>query len=189
MAKKYRSDEFGESLKKGLKYPWNNASRLLNIFWILLPILGWFALGGYGKKIVRELILKQNKQLPAFGDFWENFKQGIIIFVFMIPTYLVLFLIMLIPFFGRGLYFLALFFLLPWLTMNFFVKETFEALWEVKKAFYIVTNNIVDYLWVLLKTIIFTIIYGLLSIVLVGIPAYAFGKMYFLTEFYKKHKK
>jgi len=190
IAKKQKtSEEFGKSLKQGLKYPWNKASKLWNMLWILLPIFGWFALAGYVKKIVRELINGQRKNLPAFGGFWSNFKQGIIIFIFLIPTMFVLSIISAIPIIGGTLNLLVSIFLVPWLIMNFFVKETFNALWEVKKAFNIVTENIVDYLWAYLKTLIYTAIYGILSIFLIGIPCYLFGRSYFLTEFYKNYKE
>lgn len=190
IAKKQKtSEEFGKSLKKGLKYPWNKASRLWNILWVLVPIFGWFALAGYSKIIIRELIKGQRKNLPAFGKFWSNFKQGVIIFVFLIPTMFVLNIIGVIPFFGGTLSLLISVFLFPWLIMNFFIEETFNSLWEVKKAFNIVTENIVDYLWAYLKTIIYMIVYGILSIFLIGIPCYSFGGYYFLTEFYKNHKK
>ena len=35
---------FGEAFK----YPFNRWKGMLNILWVLLPIFGWFALGGYG---------------------------------------------------------------------------------------------------------------------------------------------
>lgn len=182
------SENFGNSLEKGLKYPWNKASKLWNILWVFLPIFGWFALAGYGKKIVRELILKQNKHLPAFGGFWNNFQQGVIIFVFFIPTWIVLSLINFIPFVGWIFYFFLTIFIIPWLTMNFFIKEKFAALWDIQKAFDVVFSHGKEYVFAFLKTIIFSVIYGLLSFVLVGIPAYVFGNMYFLAEFYKKFK-
>ena len=189
MAKKRNGKNFGESLQGGLAYPWNKASRLLNGLWLLLPIFGWFALLGYFKRIVRELILKQNKELPAFGNFWFNFKEGIIIFVFFIPTWIVLMLISLVPFFGGILNLLINIFILPWLVMNFFIKEEFSALWDLRKAFDIVFGNAKEYIIAYVKTIIYTVIYGLLSLVLIGIPPSLFGGYYFLAEFYKKFKK
>jgi hypothetical protein len=153
-----KKESFGESLSKGLKYPWNKASRLWYILWVLVPIFGWFALGGYIKKIVKELVKGQRKELPKFGPFWENFVQGIIIFVFLIPTYIVLMLVMAIPLVGEPLYYLIAIFILPWLIMNFFVKGTFSSLWELKKAFDIVTSNAKEYVIAIIKTFIFAVI-------------------------------
>ena len=189
MAKKKDFDSFSISLKEGLKYPWNKASRLWNILWLLFPIFGWFALAGYFKRIIKELVKGNNKQLPEFGKFWQNFKDGIIIFVFMIPTIIALFMVKMIPLIGDVLSTLIEVFLLPWLIINFFVKETFDSLWDIKNAFSLVFENAVDYIFAYLKTLIFTLIYGLLSIVLVGIPCYIFGNSFFLAEFYRNNKK
>jgi hypothetical protein len=77
--------------------------------------------------------------------------------------------------------------MLPWLTINFFVKDKFDALWELEKAFKIVTKNFTEYLLALVKTVIFCVIYYLLCFVLVGIPCLQFGSMYYLAKFYKDH--
>ena len=185
---KMDADSFKKDLKLGLKYPWNKASRLWNILWILIPILGFFALFGYLKKIVRAIVKGKNKQLPEFGNFFTNLSDGFIIFIFMIPTFLVLGLLALVPLVGELLYALAVIFLVPWLTVNFFMKETFDSLWEIKKAFNIVVDNIREYLFAFLKTICYLVIYWFLSLVSIGIPCLMFGKAYYLAEFYKKYK-
>ncbi|MBN2420668.1 DUF4013 domain-containing protein [Candidatus Woesearchaeota archaeon] len=187
MTEKMTKGRFSKDFKAGFSYPWGRASRLWNILWVLLPIFGWFALAGYGKKIARSLISGNTKELPVFGGFWNNFKEGVFIFVFMVPTMIVLFALNLVPLFGQLAYFLAAFGLLPWLIMNFFMKETFESLWDIKKAYRIVSTNVVEYLFAMLKTILYTIVYGMMCIVLVGIPCLAFGQNFFLAEFYRKN--
>ena len=184
---KMDKESFSKSLKQGLGFPWGKPSRLWNILWVLLPIFGWFALGGYGKKIVRSLIHGNTKELPEFGGFWNSFKEGLFIFVFMIPTMMALFALRMVPFAGQLAFFLAAVLLVPWLTMNFFVKETFNSLWDVKKAYRIVTENFVEYLFAYLKTIVYCIVYLVLCLVLVGIPCLAFGGRFFIAEFYRKH--
>jgi len=183
-----KNKTFGQSLEQGLKYPWQKPRRLWNILWILLPIFGWLALTGYVKKIVKNLATGKRKEIPAFGGFWNNFVQGVKIFIFLIPTYIVLSLINEIPIGGTALYYIISIFLLPWLIINFFVKGKFSALWELKKVFNIVFKNAVEYIIAFVKTIIYEVIYGILSIVLVGIPCYTFGNLYFLTDFYQKYK-
>ncbi|MBR9692081.1 DUF4013 domain-containing protein [Candidatus Woesearchaeota archaeon] len=187
MAKKQDTEDFGESLKQGLLYPWNKADRLWNVLWMLIPIFGMFAIVGYAKKITRALIKGQRKELPAFGSFWNNFKEGIIVVIFLIPTFVVLGLLNVIPIIGALAGTLANIFLIPWLVMNFFMNNTFGSLWEIKKAFNLVFNNATEYIMAYIKTLIYMLVYGLLSIVLVGIPCYMFGGFYFLTEFYNKH--
>ncbi|MFH0857893.1 MAG: hypothetical protein V1848_04055, partial [Candidatus Magasanikbacteria bacterium] len=51
--------------KVGFKYPFNRAKGMLNIFWIFLPIVGWFALGGYTVRIVQGFIRGEYKELPT----------------------------------------------------------------------------------------------------------------------------
>ena len=187
MAKKLDEKEFKRTLSEGLKYPWAKAGRLWNILWILLPIYGWFALMGYVKKIVRDLVNGKMAELPKFGSSWKNFKDGMIVFIFLIPTMIALGLLNIIPFAGTAAYFLASIFLLPWLVINFMVKETFDSLWELKNAFNNVFNNAVEYIFVYLKTLVFIIIYSILSFVLVGIPCYMFGYPYFLAGFYRRY--
>ena len=180
-------ENFSKSLKQGLQYPWAKPSRLWNILWMLLPIFGWFALGGYGKKIARSLVHGNTKELPEFGPFWNNFKEGLFIFVFLIPTWIVLFAFLAVPYVGRFVYHFAALFLLQWLVLNFYTYETFDSLWNVKKAFKTVTNNFVEYLFAFLKTIVFFAVYLVLCLVLVGIPCLMFGGRYFIAEFYRKH--
>ncbi|MFC1728633.1 DUF4013 domain-containing protein [Nanoarchaeota archaeon] len=184
---KMTAKEFKKDLSAGLKYPWGEASRLWNILWILLPIFGWLALVGYLKKIVRSLVKGDTKKLPKMDPFWKSFVEGVVVAVFMIPTAIALGLINAVPFFGAIVGTLISIFLLPWLTINFFEKETFNALWEIKKGFNKVFDNAVEYIFVYLKTIVFAIIYTILMVVLVGIPCATFGRMYFLAAFYNKH--
>ena len=179
---------FKKDLVSGLKYPWNKGSRLLYILWVLVPIFGWFVLGGYFKKIVKTLVTKQRRELPKLGSVFESFIEGIVIFILMIPTFVVFGMIGSIPFLGNITSAFINIFLLPWLTINFFMKGNFKSLWEIKKAFNIVFDNIKEYLFAFIKTAVYGIIYGILSLILIGIPCAVFGRMYYLTAFYKKHK-
>ena len=144
---------------------------------------------GYGKVIIKALVSGKRKELPSFGKFWTNFKEGVVIFIFFIPTFMVLILIGLIPIAGNAVATLFNIFLLPWLIINFLVKGTFDSLWEIKKSFNLVFDNVVEYLFAYLKTLVYALIYAILSIVLVGIPCYIFGGSYFLTDFYRNHNK
>lgn len=179
---------FTDDLVLGLKYPWNHAKRQWNILWILLPIFGWFALIGYGKKIVLELVSDKRQGLPAFGNFWNNFKEGAMIFILMLPTFLAIGFLNVIPVAGRLLATLIQLFLLPWLTINFFVKGKFDALWELENAYDAVFSNVKEYIVFLLQSIIFGTVYWFASFILIGIPGMAFGHMYFFTKFYQKHQ-
>lgn len=176
-----------DNLKAGIIYPWNNASRLWNILWMLIPFLGALAIMGYVKEIVKSLATGNNKELPAFGNFWDNTLWGLKIIIFILPTAMVLGLIYVIPKIGALLYTLIALIMLPWLMINFYTKEKFSALWEIEKCFSSVTKNLGDYVVSLLKTIVYVIIYGLASFILIGIPCYTFGSMYYMAEFYKEN--
>jgi len=180
-------DDFGKSLSEGLKYPWGQPVRLLNILWVLLPIFGWFALIGYGKKIILSLVKGHRTELPPFGSFSKNLSEGFMIFIYMIPTMIVLMIIQMIPLVGYILGLLVNWFILPWLTINLMVKGEFSALWELEQAFNVVVNNAKAYVIAFVKTLVYSVVYFVLSFVLVGIPCNAFGGMYFLTEFYSDY--
>ena len=55
--------------KTAFYYPFNRPIGLLNILWVLLPIIGWFALFGYTIVIIKHFIKGDFKELPEFGFF------------------------------------------------------------------------------------------------------------------------
>ena len=61
--------------KTAFKYPFNRAKGMLNILWMFLPIIGWFALGAYSIIIVKEFSKGEFKQLPIF-NFGSDLKLG-----------------------------------------------------------------------------------------------------------------
>lgn len=176
-------------LKAGLKYPWGAPRRLWNILWVLLPIIGWFALGGYGKRIINSIVKGNTKELPDFGDFWDNFIKGVMIFLKFLPLMIILMAISYIPYIGQIIYLAVSILLLPWIWVNLMEKYTLASTFEFDKAIKIVFGNFIEYIVALLKTLLYVIIYAILSIVLVGIPCIAFGQRLFIADFYAKNKK
>lgn len=180
------------SFKTAFQYPFNRAIGLWNILWCLIPILGMFALFGYGIRLAQEFIRGEFKQLPTFR-FWENCKLGFLMFLKMIP-----FLFVYVLFIGAlesllhkspfVLFFINLFLgilVLPILIINFFNKETVKSSFELKivKS---VFDNLGDYLMAFLKSIGLGVVFILMWIVLVGIPAGSFTKNIFLADFYRR---
>jgi hypothetical protein len=106
----------------------------------------------------------------------------------MIPTVAVLMVLQRLGFIGFIVSFFLSIFILPWLVMNFYMKETFSSLWSVGEAFKKVFNNFGDYVFVLLKSIVYSVFYLILSIVLVGIPCSLFGKNFFFADFYSRSR-
>lgn len=177
--------------KSGFKYPFNRAAGLLNILWFFLPIFGWFALFGYSITIVKHFIKGDFKELPKF-NFGKNLSLGFFMFFksipFIIAITFVYIIVGLIPFLGfLGTSFIALF-IVPILMINFFNKETVESYFELKKVS-AVFDNLGEYIIVVLKTIALKVIFFIMILLLVGIPAGAFSKNIFLADFYRRYVK
>jgi len=80
----------------------------------------------------------------------------------------------------------ALFLGLPVLYMNFFKKETIGSLFEfdiLSKVF----KNYGQYWLMIVKTMGLNIIFLILVLVLVGLPAMAFANIVFYADFYGKY--
>lgn len=185
-------------LKSGLKYPWGAPRRLWNILWALIPIIGWFALGGYGKRIVNSIVKKNTKALPEFGAFWDNFVIGFMLFLKMLPIMIIIMTYNFLLTYLKGIaviywplwliYIAFSIFIMPWIGINLMQKYTVASTFEFGKAANIVFGNFAEYIIVLVKTIGYVLIYAILSIVLIGIPCLAFGQRLFIADFYASVK-
>ena len=190
--KKSKSGMAELNFKTAFKYPFNRAKAMLNILWILLPIFGWFALGGYCVRIIQEFSKGKFKQLPVL-KFGSDMKLGFFMFIKSLPF--VLAYIVVVGILGKtnpvvmGLaeFFLG-FFVIPILTINFLNKETIGSFFEfeiLKSVF----NNLGDYIVAVLKSILLGIIFLIMIIVLVGLPAGVFTQNMFLADFYRRRVK
>jgi len=177
--------------KTAFKYPFNRPAGMLNILWFLVPILGWFALMGYGIRIVKNFINNDFKELPLFS-LGDDFKLGFFMFIKMLPLIIVLILInvILTPMkgFGSFISILISIFVFPILVVNFFNKETVSSSFELDKV-RPVFEHFWEYIIVLLKGIGLAIIFLIMSLILVGIPASTFTKNLFLADFYRRFAK
>jgi len=177
--------------KSAFKYPFNRPAGMLNILWVLLPIIGWFALMGYSIRIVKHFIKNDFKELPLF-KFSESFKLGFFMFLKMIPLIIVIVIVNvvvgLVPVAGFIANLFINLFIIPILVINFFNKETIESCFELGKIQY-VFDNIVEYLIAILKSIALAVIFIIMSVILVGIPANSFTKNIFLADFYRRYVK
>ena len=174
------------------KYPFNRPKGMLNILWVLLPIIGWFALGGYGVRIIKEFSRGEFKELPAF-KFSSDLELGFMMFIKSIP-FLVAYGITttILDRVDSGLAelvnFLIAILVIPILSINFMNKETVGSLFEFK-ILKSVFDNFGDYIMALLKSFLIGIIFLVMWIVLVGIPAGSFTKNIFLADFYRRRVK
>jgi hypothetical protein len=177
---------------EGLKFPWQKPRRLWNILWVLVPIVGWFALMGYIVRIVQNLNRGNTKEIPKMDDFWDKFVLGFMTFVKMIPFMVLLgivaWILKLVPIAGNIVYGFIALFIVPYLALNLMVTEKFAAIWEFEKAIKTVFGNFRKYLVALVMTLFYCAIYILLSIVLVGIPCLMFGQNFYMVDFYRHAK-
>ena len=180
------------NFETAFNYPFNRAKGMWNILWILVPIIGWFALGGYGVRIIKEFIKGEFKQLPIF-EFESDLKLGFMMFLKAIPFMIVYIIVTAIldkmdSWAAELVNLLIGLFIVPMLTINFLNKETVNSFFEFK-ILKSVTNNFRDYIITLLKSILLGIIFLIMWIVLVGIPAGAFTKNIFIADFYRRRVK
>jgi len=186
MKKEIKELEFGQAFK----YPFKRPAGLLNILWVFLPILGWLALYGYTIRIVKHFTKGDFKALPGF-KFGKSLGLGFFMLIKAIPFMIVLGVINAAV--GRtpmgfiGTLFIAIF-VVPILTVNFFNKETVASYFELNKLAP-VFKHITEYIVVILKSILLKIIFLLMIIVLVGLPAGAFTQNIFIADFYRRHVK
>ncbi len=68
------------SFSDAFKYPFKTPKRLLYALWLIIPILGWFALFGYIVRLVNEFVEGRYEGLIKL-DFMEDLKLGFITFL------------------------------------------------------------------------------------------------------------
>lgn len=172
-------------------YPFKKPIRLWYILWGLIPILGWFAIGGFTIRIVNNFIKGDFKEIPRM-EFSDDLSLGAVMFIKALPAWIAItaasMILSLIPIIGfLSSLFISLF-LVPILSINFIKHQTVESYFDfqiLKKVF----DNISEYSIALLKQIALGIIYIVLTIVLVGIPAGQFSRSIFIADFYGKYVK
>ena len=178
--------------EKAIRYPFNRMKGMLNALWLFVPIFGWFALFGYVVRIVNEFIDGKFEELPTI-QFMDDMKLGFMMFLKAIPFFLVYMVLisgigMVSETLSSIVTFATAIFMIPLLNMNFLRKQTVESYFEFG-ILTAVTENVGDYIVTILKGIALTIIFMIMAIFLVGIPAQMFTKNIFIADFYRRYVK
>lgn len=186
-AKKARELTFREAFT----YPFNRFVGLFNILWILVPIFGWFALGGYKVRITQQFIKGQYKQLPEM-HFVDDMILGAKMFFKIIPLILAVAIfagvLQILGPIGTIAVILLEILVLPVLILNFMKNETVASSFELGKA-RAVFQNLWEYVVALFMDIVLALVFVLLTIVLVGFPAGVFTKGMYIANFYNRFVK
>jgi len=170
------------------KYTFNRMKGMLNILWVFVPIVGWFALGGYSVRIVQEFVKGEFKQLPEM-KFGEHMALGFFMFFKALPFFIVFAILAgilsSVDAVMEGIVFIAEVIAVPMLAINFITKETVESFFEFK-VIKPVFDNFKEYVFAILKSLVLGFIFCLMSFFLIGIPALIFTKNIFLADFYRR---
>lgn len=179
------------TFREAFTFPFNRFVGLFNIFWILVPIFGWFALGGYKVRITQMFIKGNYKQLPEM-HFVDDMILGAKMFFKAIPLVLAVAIfagvLQVLGPVGTIATILLEILVLPVLILNFLKNETVASSFELGKA-RAVFENLWEYIVALLKDILLAIVFVLLTIVLVGFPAGVFSKSIYLANFFNRFVK
>ncbi|AKB19881.1 DUF4013 domain-containing protein [Methanosarcina sp. WWM596] len=175
------------SFSEAVKYPFKVPQRLLYILLLFIPIIGWLALFGYAVRLVNEFIEGMYEGLIKL-DFMEDLKLGFMVFLKALPFYIAYMVILFATTYvnetlGNLVNLLLGFFVIPLLAVNFFRKQTIESFFEFD-VLNIVRDNPGEYIVTVLKQYALVIIFAVLSIVLVGIPAMFFTNSIFVANLY-----
>ena len=164
---------------------------MLNIFWVFVPFTGWFALGGYGVRIIQQFLKGDFKELPKF-DFTPDLKLGFSMFLKALPfifSYIILLAVLWAI--DPRLHWLRLIteiFVIPFMSIHFVNKMTVASFFEFGVLKHVL-NDLGGYLMALLKEILLGILFFILSFGLIGFPMSTFTKNIFLADFYRRSMK
>lgn len=175
------------SFSDAFKYPFKTPTRLVYALLLLIPILGWLVLFGYVVRLVNEFIEGRFEGLIKL-EIVDDLKLGVITFLKALPFYIAYLIIIFIASYissslGSLVSFLLAFFVVPILMVNFFRKQTIESFFEFD-LLNVVKDNLGDYIMIVLKQIALTIVFLILSFILIGIPALYFTSSIFVANFY-----
>lgn len=178
------------SLSDAFKYPFKEPKRLLYALLVLIPIFGWIVLFGYTVRLINEFIEGRYEGLIKI-EIIDDLKLGFSMFM----KYLPLVIILLITNYavnhtnltlGLLIQLLLSLFVLPLLIANFMRKKTIGSCFEFG-VLNVIKENPGDYIIAILKQYALTIIFLILSIILIGIPALLFTNTIFMANFYGRN--
>lgn len=180
-----------DSITDAIKYPWNKMQRAFWFWLIIIPIFGWLPLYGYILDVIENIVKGNDSALPKFGKYWPSFMQGLYYIIFSIILGVVLMIVMKIPLVGWIAYIYVVL-ITPMLVANYAVKRNFGAFFDIGLATKVVFGHIIEYIVLILKTIVVMLFWMICSIPIITliwtIPAMQFSSQFLLAQFFRKYK-
>lgn len=175
------------SLSDAFKYPYKTPIRALYGLLVFIPILGWLILFGYLVRLVNEFIEGRYEGLIKL-EIVDDLKLGFITFLKALPFYIGYFIIISIASYintslGSLVSLLLSFFVVPILLVNFFRKQTVESFFEFD-LLNVIKDNPGDYIITMLKQYVVSLVFLLLSLIIIGLPGLCFTSSIFVANFY-----
>ena len=175
------------SFSDAFKFPFKKPVRLLYALLVLIPIMGWFVLLGYITRLINEFVEGRYEGLIKL-DFMEDLKLGFIIYLKALPFFMVLMIVQYTASqVSETLAFivslLLSLFVCPILGINFYRKQTIKSFFEFG-ILHVVKDDFGDYAITILKQIALQIVFLILSLVLIGIPALLLTNGIFIANYY-----
>ncbi len=163
------------------------ANAMLVILSSVLIAIPLFAIGGYVVRIVNEFVEGKYEKTPLFR-FNEDMRLGFFMFLKSIPFAIAYWLVLAVATglsegFGTVVSLILGIFVVPLLTVNFIRKQTIESYFEID-IIRILNDQFGEYLIAYLKQFALGLVFGLLVLVIVGIPAALFTQSIFIANFY-----
>lgn len=184
------------TISETLKYPFKRFKRIWNFYWILIPIIGYFALMGYIVDILKS-VFRGEEEMPKFVGFWKNVGKGFFLFLALIIIQIVynilIYLFRFIPVLGVILTIVLVIYLIllcPMLIMQYAITEKFKDALDIAKATRTMFIDFWAYVLVILKLFVVMLVWLAASIpiitLIVTVPLMSFSQYYMYGTFYRE---
>lgn len=177
------------SIGQAFKYPFSNMKRFFNFFWIIVPIWGWFVVGGWALRIINEIRNGNSKEVPAIRP-WEGlFSTGFFFIVFSLIISIVMQVLIWIPILGWiGYLYIAI--ISPALMMQFAKNVKFGEGLNIVEATKTTFKNFGSWILTLLKVILVTAVFLIASIpvvtLIITLPAMTYAQYLLWADWYRE---
>lgn len=179
-----------QNFKDSFYYPYIKFNRLSYFLMLIVPVFGFLSYLGYLFNVCIDLLSEINREPRDYGGFWDNFNLGLFVFIYFVVWAIIIYYLHTVQY---GIYYIILIlFLLPLFIMDFINSRTIVKGFSVILVIKILFRNFISYIDTIVKFIILTVVYIILSIpvitVFLTVPAWILSSLYLFSDFYKYAK-